>query len=34
MKKKEYVLVFFYFDEYIKRFGIKDNVDYLIFLKL
>ncbi len=34
MKKREYVLASFYFDEYIKRFGTKDNVDYLTFLKL
>ncbi|WP_104748427.1 outer membrane protein assembly factor BamD [Helicobacter cetorum] len=34
MKKKEYILAAFYFDEYIKRFGTEKNVDYLTFLKL
>ncbi|WP_104741189.1 outer membrane protein assembly factor BamD [Helicobacter suis] len=34
LKKKEFVLAEYYFDEYIKRFGNQSNIDYLKFLKL
>lgn len=34
LKKKEFVLAEYYFDEYIKRFGNQDNIDYLKSMKL
>ncbi|MFC3848477.1 outer membrane protein assembly factor BamD [Helicobacter baculiformis] len=34
LKKKEFILAEYYFDEYIKRFGNESNVDYLKYLKL
>ncbi len=34
MKKEEYVLAEFYFDEYLKRFATATNSDYISYLKL
>lgn len=34
MKKEEYLLAEFYFDEYLKRFSTMQNADYVMYLKL
>lgn len=34
MRNEEYLLANFYYDEYIKRFGTRNNLAYLKFLKL
>ncbi|WP_233712894.1 MULTISPECIES: outer membrane protein assembly factor BamD [unclassified Helicobacter] len=34
MKKEEYILAEFYFDEYLKRFATARNADYVAYLKL
>ena len=34
MRKEEYLLAEFYFDEYLKRFGNAQNADYITYLKL
>lgn len=34
MQQEEYLLANFYYDEYIKRFGAKNDIEYIKFLKL
>lgn len=34
MQEEEYLLAAFYFDEYTKRFGNEQNIDFIKFLKL
>jgi len=34
MNKEEYLLANFYFDEYIKKFALKKDADYIRFLKI
>lgn len=34
MQNEEYVLAGFYFDEFTKRFGSEENIDFIRFLKL
>ncbi|CAM2881870.1 outer membrane protein assembly factor BamD [Helicobacter burdigaliensis] len=34
MQNEEYLLASFYYDEFIKRFGNKENIDFANFLKL